>query len=658
MKAESHFEEIHSVISSKIVNAKKEIKAAVAWFTDPDLIELLAHKAKNGVVVDLIISDNETNQKTDYSSLQAAGVNLQIYPQKGYGSMHHKFCIIDKEMVITGSYNWTINAKRNNGENIMIAKDEETINNYLKEFTDLQYLLQNGTIPENVAGNGHETGVKIEIPEPEKFKEKPTPSANFQNDFEEEWNVYLNSHVLNYDKEKLKSEGREWAENTQGNPDVIYKYLDTIYQGLVSDTTVDEHEVELLSNRLEQRMTYYHDKANEDAVFSSNVAELNKIAKQKTCENSIINSKINQEKLESEKKAIESTKIPNLEAEKERQKKNIEDLSIEITPPPLRRRIWVEGFMIFILSFYLFVFYSSIIYTILYGADDARNFLETQGQIPQVEVFNGDALSLAWDRGWIIFSFICLFTILPFVFGYLFHQFRKISKLGWAILYLAMAVILDGLLAYLITKNVYLIDYMASRETVTWEWTMAFSIVRFYIVLFLGAVPYFVWGGLLEHIWSQLDRSSRSELYFKKELEIKHLKERIEEKEKEIVSLRNRINDIEREIIDLKGKIENAQKEIFYVDHELEVAKQQIQRELTSRITTLSHQKEKIMAYLNKDRIPISYSALKDRINTFLGGWDEWLYSYYSTKKSNELVSESHHKVNDWLKNKNNELEA
>lgn len=37
--------------------------------------------------------------------------------------MHHKFCIIDQKIVITGSYNWTKQA-RNNEENITVIKDE------------------------------------------------------------------------------------------------------------------------------------------------------------------------------------------------------------------------------------------------------------------------------------------------------------------------------------------------------------------------------------------------------------------------------------------------------------------------------------------------------------------------------------------------------
>ena len=50
------------------------------------------------------------------------------------GFLHHKFCVIDRETVITGSYNWTYYAETRNLENIIIFHDPDSVNAYLKEF--------------------------------------------------------------------------------------------------------------------------------------------------------------------------------------------------------------------------------------------------------------------------------------------------------------------------------------------------------------------------------------------------------------------------------------------------------------------------------------------------------------------------------------------
>lgn len=48
--------------------------------------------------------------------------------------MHHKFAIVDRKMVITGSLNWTTEAIQNNRENILIMEDAEYVQPFLEEF--------------------------------------------------------------------------------------------------------------------------------------------------------------------------------------------------------------------------------------------------------------------------------------------------------------------------------------------------------------------------------------------------------------------------------------------------------------------------------------------------------------------------------------------
>ena len=48
--------------------------------------------------------------------------------------MHNKVAIIDGWIVITGSYNWSLNAEEKNNENMIIIKSVELAKIYEKEF--------------------------------------------------------------------------------------------------------------------------------------------------------------------------------------------------------------------------------------------------------------------------------------------------------------------------------------------------------------------------------------------------------------------------------------------------------------------------------------------------------------------------------------------
>lgn len=53
------------------------------------------------------------------------------------GIMHHKFIVIDDEILITGSYNWTKGAAERNMENIIILKHPDITSAYADEFEAL-----------------------------------------------------------------------------------------------------------------------------------------------------------------------------------------------------------------------------------------------------------------------------------------------------------------------------------------------------------------------------------------------------------------------------------------------------------------------------------------------------------------------------------------
>ena len=133
----SYFEEIEKQIISKISSSQSSVFVAVAWFTNQLLFDSLTDAIKNKVAVKVLILDDILNRNEfglDFGVLSKLGADVR-FARSDSGTMHNKFCIIDN-LVITGSYNWTYNASRNN-ENILVIDEKSVVESYREEFDRL-----------------------------------------------------------------------------------------------------------------------------------------------------------------------------------------------------------------------------------------------------------------------------------------------------------------------------------------------------------------------------------------------------------------------------------------------------------------------------------------------------------------------------------------
>ena len=115
MQTEAIFENIANRIIEEIKAANKSIYIAVAWFTNKSIFEELLKKAKQGCSIQIIISNDEINENSsiDFELLEKSNGNVYKIGNGGSELMHNKFCVIDYNTVITGSYNWSYKAESN-----------------------------------------------------------------------------------------------------------------------------------------------------------------------------------------------------------------------------------------------------------------------------------------------------------------------------------------------------------------------------------------------------------------------------------------------------------------------------------------------------------------------------------------------------------------
>ncbi|NEZ76034.1 DUF1669 domain-containing protein [Clostridium botulinum] len=128
------FDEIKDTIIQGIREAKYTIWIAVAWFTDKEIFEELILRQNAGIDIRVITSDEPTNRYL-MDQLEE-NFNTVKVPQQGYNRLHDKFCIIDFEFVMHGSYNWS-KAARMNEETLATAIDKDLVRKFSDEFMRL-----------------------------------------------------------------------------------------------------------------------------------------------------------------------------------------------------------------------------------------------------------------------------------------------------------------------------------------------------------------------------------------------------------------------------------------------------------------------------------------------------------------------------------------
>lgn len=140
MQPEAVFENIASRIECEINRAQKSIYIAVAWFTNKSLFDSLLNKAKAGCNITIMVSNDEinTNSQIDFSELEKYNAKCFKVGNGEKELMHNKFCVIDYNTVITGSYNWSYKAE-SNFENIIINYNDTILaEQFIAEFNQIK----------------------------------------------------------------------------------------------------------------------------------------------------------------------------------------------------------------------------------------------------------------------------------------------------------------------------------------------------------------------------------------------------------------------------------------------------------------------------------------------------------------------------------------
>jgi phosphatidylserine/phosphatidylglycerophosphate/cardiolipin synthase-like enzyme len=133
-------ESVADAIVHLLGDASRFIEGALYRFNHPGLAQALEEAVERGVQVRLLVDANKYKEnRTTQELLAGAIIPFRLaYGRRGRGSkMHHKFMVVDRTTVLTGSYNWTLESEDENHENLIVMREAALVEAYLREFDAL-----------------------------------------------------------------------------------------------------------------------------------------------------------------------------------------------------------------------------------------------------------------------------------------------------------------------------------------------------------------------------------------------------------------------------------------------------------------------------------------------------------------------------------------
>ncbi len=120
-------------IVSQIKATQSEILVQAYSFTSASIAAALRDAHRRGVHVEIILDKSQKRGKYT-SATFLANAGIPTYIDASHAIAHNKIIIIDRAIVITGSFNFTQAAEEKNAENLLIIKSPEMAKVYIENW--------------------------------------------------------------------------------------------------------------------------------------------------------------------------------------------------------------------------------------------------------------------------------------------------------------------------------------------------------------------------------------------------------------------------------------------------------------------------------------------------------------------------------------------
>ena len=120
-------------VVAELGHAKSNVLVQAYSFTSAPIAKALVDAHKRGVNVQVILDKSQRTEKySEADFLVHAGIRTLIDAK--HAIAHNKIMIIDGQVVITGSFNFTKSAEEKNAENLLVIHDKELAVRYVENW--------------------------------------------------------------------------------------------------------------------------------------------------------------------------------------------------------------------------------------------------------------------------------------------------------------------------------------------------------------------------------------------------------------------------------------------------------------------------------------------------------------------------------------------
>jgi prefoldin subunit 5 len=261
-----------------------------------------------------------------------------------------------------------------------------------------------------------------------------------------------------------------------------------------------------------------------------------------------------------------------------------------------------------LLTLYLFIFYSSVAYSALFGGGQTK--ISISNALFNTSVFNNAASQSGGT--------LAMVFLLPAVFlglGFLIHDALEKKRVGVLVGIVLATLLFDGLMAYKIAQNNYNVLYNQGIYIKEWSIGYAFKDIDFYLILALGFVVYIIWGYLLDFSIKKWQESQPN-------------------------------NAINLKVESLLLKKENLQNDLLTINTTL--------NQLIADIKTIEdekNKKEEILIKLKNGAQAIGETELKGMVGEYMNGWVSFI-TYNITSDDAKVETETANQISKtWTDN-------